>query len=446
MKIKKTKKKFYIKTWGCQMNNHDSDMIKSLLTQDEEYKNTEKPEKADLLILNTCSIREKAQEKLFHQLGRWKKIKEKNNNIIIAVGGCVAQQEGKNIFNRAKFVNIIFGPQTIHKLKKLINEISKKNPTLIDLKNNSLKKFNYPIKFKKNKKFSAFSTIIEGCNKFCSFCIVPYTRGKEISRNPINILNEIKNLANQGIREIILLGQNVNSYISSINKKKYNFTDLLYEIDKISGIYRIRFITSHPKDFSDNLIKAYQKIPKLVNFLHLPVQSGSDKILRLMKRGYTISKYINIIKKLKKIRPNINISSDFIIGFPGETEKDFQKTLNLIKKINFDHSFSFIYSPRPGTRAAKLIDNVSLKEKKIRLQIIQKKIKQNSLQWKRRMLGSTQSVLVEGYLEKDQKKLYGKTENNRTVIFEGNKNLIGNILKLEIIDINYHSYLKGIIL
>ncbi|VFP88556.1 tRNA-2-methylthio-N(6)-dimethylallyladenosine synthase [Buchnera aphidicola (Cinara piceae)] len=438
------KKKIYIKTWGCQMNEHDSSIIKNILQKEKKYTVTNKPEISNILILNTCSIREKAQEKLFHQLGRWKKLKQKNPDIIIAVGGCVATQEGKKIYKRAKFINIIFGPQSLHKLPKLLYQSYKNKNLIIDIKGKSLKKFDYSPQ-KQTKKFTSFVTIMEGCNKYCSFCIVPYTRGKEVSRDNKEIISEIKKLTTIGVREIILLGQNVNSYHinNTLNKKKYRFSDLLYSISEIPEIQRIRYITSHPKDFSDDIIQAYKYIPQLTNFLHLPVQSGSNKILRLMKRGYTIEVYENIINKLKHIRPKINISSDFIIGFPGETEDDFEKTLHFISKINFDTSYSFIYSKRPGTRAAKLIDNTSIEEKKNRLSILQKKISQQSLQWRRRMLGTTQSVLVEGIAKNNIQELYGRTENNRIINFEGNPKFIGKFIKLKVIDINYNTYLKG---
>ncbi|VFP81186.1 tRNA-2-methylthio-N(6)-dimethylallyladenosine synthase [Buchnera aphidicola (Cinara kochiana kochiana)] len=439
------KKKIYIKTWGCQMNDHDSSIIANILTKNNNYVITKIPEKSDILILNTCSIREKAQEKLFHQLGRWRKIKQKKSSVLIAVGGCVAAQEGKKIYKRAKFVDIIFGPQTLHKLPKLIQKSYKNKTLIIDIETQSLKKFNYSINTKINKKFTSFVTIIEGCNKYCSFCIVPYTRGAEVSRNQIDILSEIKQLAKIGVREIILLGQNVNAYCTDdiINKKKYRFSDLLYSISEIPKIDRIRYITSHPMEFSDDIIEAYRYIPQLTNFLHLPVQSGSNKILKLMKRGYSVEDYENIVYKLKSIRPTISISSDFIIGFPGETHHDFQQTLQLISKINFDTSYSFIYSKRPGTRASKLIDNTPIEEKKNRLFILQKKIAQQSFQWRRRMLGTTQSVLVEGYTKNNTQNLYGRTENNRIIFFKGNSELIGQFVSLKITDINYHTYLKG---
>ncbi|WP_343128831.1 tRNA (N6-isopentenyl adenosine(37)-C2)-methylthiotransferase MiaB [Buchnera aphidicola] len=438
------KKKVYIKTWGCQMNDHDSHLIQNILIK-EKYIIEINPEISDILILNTCSIREKAQKKVFDQLGRWKKFKEKNKNLIIAVGGCLATQEGIKIYNRAPFINIIFGPQTIQKLPHLFKKINKKKNFFIDIKLNSLEKFNLNFVKTPKKKYIEYVSIIEGCNQFCSFCIVPYTRGKEISRPSNDILNEIKKLSNHGIREIILLGQNVNAYYEKKKHNKiYDFCDLLTDISKIKKIFRIRYITSHPKKFHNKLIKLYQKIPKLVNFLHLPVQSGSDNILKSMKRGYTISQYEKIISKLKKIRPNMTFSSDFIVGYPGETEKDFKNTLDFIKKINFDTSFSFLYSKRPKTKAAKLNDSISLEKKKKRLQILQKQIKLQALQWRRRMLGTIQQILVEGSnILNNTIEFFGKTENNRRVYFLGNEKHLGTLVNVKIININYHSFLKG---
>ncbi|WP_075434240.1 tRNA (N6-isopentenyl adenosine(37)-C2)-methylthiotransferase MiaB [Buchnera aphidicola] len=439
------KKKVYIKTWGCQMNVHDSSMIKNILKATNQYTIIDQPEISDILILNTCSIRENAQEKLFHQLGRWKKLKKKKTKTIIAVGGCVATQEGKKIYKRANFINIIFGPQTLHRLPKLLEQAYTNKKILIDIKEKSLKKFDHSINKEINKKITSFVTIIEGCNKYCSFCIVPYTRGKETSRNNKDILTEITSLTQIGVREVILLGQNVNAYniYNKKSKKKYRFSDLLYEIAAIPKIDRIRYITSHPIEFSDDIIDAYKKIPQLTNFLHLPIQSGSNKILRLMKRGYTVEKYEHIIDKLKHIRPNMTISSDFIVGFPGETDKDFQKTLDCVSKINFDTSYSFIYSQRPGTRAEKLIDTTSLEEKKKRLFLLQNTIKQQALRWKRRMLGTQQSVLVEGFMKNNIHELYGRTENNRIIIFTGNSNLIGKLINVTVTNINYHTCLQG---
>ncbi|BGI51517.1 MAG: tRNA (N6-isopentenyl adenosine(37)-C2)-methylthiotransferase MiaB [Buchnera aphidicola (Ceratovacuna japonica)] len=435
-------KKIYIKTWGCQMNEYDSFIIQKTLEKKIKCKTTKEHKKADILILNTCSIREKAQEKLFHQLGRWKILKKKNPKIIIAVGGCVANQEEKKIYNRAPYVDIIFGTQTIHKLPKMIYKNEKYKNILINTKLEGIKKFNSKY-FYKNKNISSYVTIMEGCNKKCTFCIVPNTRGKEISRPYKDILLEIKNMTNN-IKEVTLLGQNVNSYFYK-NKKNKNictFSKLLHKVANIKKIKRIRFITSHPKDFNNEIINAYKKIPKLVNFLHLPIQSGSDKILKLMKRGYNIKRYKNIIKKILKIRPNMKISSDFIIGFPGETKKDFIKTMKIISEINFDTSFSFIYSKRPNTIASKLLDTTTLHEKKKRLYKIQRALLQKKIQWNRRMIGTIQEILVYKKYKKNSQKLIGTTENNRIVIFNGSYNNIGKIVKVKITKI-YKKYFKG---
>lgn len=415
------------------MNEYDSFMIRNILEKKINCKNTKKYKKADILILNTCSIRKKSQEKLFHQLGRWKILKKKNPKIIIAVGGCVANQEEKKIYSRAPYVDIIFGTQTIHKLPKMIYERKKNKNISINTKLEGIKKFNINTLYKK-KNLSSYITIMEGCNKKCTFCIVPTTRGKEISRPYKDIILEIKNMAKNNIKEITLLGQNVNSYFykNNICEYKCTFSKLLHKISEIEEIKRIRFITSHPKDFSNEIINTYKKIPKLVNFLHLPIQSGSNKILKLMKRGYNVQRYKKIITKILKIRPNMKISSDFIIGFPGETKKDFYKTIKIISEINFDNSFSFIYSKRPNTIASKMIDNITLEEKKKRLYKIQKILAYKKIQWNRRMIGTTQSVLVHKKHEKFSKKLIGTTENNRTVYFNGNKNKIGKIVKIKI--------------
>ena len=396
------KKKLYIKTWGCQMNEYDSSMITGILKKNNKYEITKSPEIADILILNTCSIREKAQEKLFHQLGRWKYLKLKNPNLIIAVGGCVATQEGKKIYKRAKYVNIIFGTQTLHRLSEMIKIASKNNKKhIIDISFPKIEKFDcLPKPYL--PKISSFVSIMEGCNKYCSFCIVPYTRGKEVSRPCDDIISEIILLSKKGVREVNLLGQNVNSYRGKTdNGKICTFSELLRLIATIKGIDRIRFTTSNPMEFTDDIIDVYRDTPKLVSFLHLPVQSGSDRILKLMKRPYTIVEYKNIIKKLNNVRPNIHISSDFIIGFPGETLEDFQNTIQLIHDVNFDVSYSFIYSPRPGTPASKLYDNVTQKEKKERLYILQDLINQKTELWNKKMFNTIQSVLVEGVSKKN---------------------------------------------
>lgn len=423
------------------MNEYDSLTISSTLKQNTSYIETKNFIEAEILILNTCSIREKAQEKLFHQLGRWKKLKNKNNNIIIAVGGCVANQEGTKILKRAKFVDIIFGTQTLHRLPEMIKKKIKKNKFIIDISFPKLEKFNNIVQPNFNN-YSASISIMEGCNKYCSFCIVPYTRGKESSRPFHDIINNITNLAENGIKEIQLLGQNVNSYKSNDINKKYTFSDLLKNIALIPKIQRIRFITSNPMDFTDDIIDVYSNTPKVVSFLHLPIQSGSNKILKLMKRPYSVEQYKKIIQKLKIARPNIQISSDFIVGFPGETNTDFEDTMKIVSEINFDMSFSFIYSSRPGTPASKLKDNISILEKKNRLQILQQQIKKQTLFWNEKILYSTQKILVEKHLQK-KNQFIGKTENNRTVIFNSIQNVLGEIVTVKIINKN-HNIFEGL--
>ncbi|QCI20571.1 tRNA (N6-isopentenyl adenosine(37)-C2)-methylthiotransferase MiaB [Buchnera aphidicola (Brachycaudus cardui)] len=435
-------KYIYIKTWGCQMNEYDSSMIVSLLQEKNQYFLTKNPENADVLILNTCSIREKAQEKVFHQLGRWKKIKNKNSKVIIAVGGCVATQEGKEIYKRANYVDIIFGTQTLHKLPHMISEVEKLRKLSIDITFPKLEKFKYAVLPKKTT-YTASVSIMEGCNKYCSFCVVPYTRGNEISRPCDDVLFEISTLAERGVREINLLGQNVNAYQGpTFNGKICYFSELIRLVAEIDGIDRIRFTTSNPLEFTDDIIEVYQDTPKLVSFLHLPVQSGSNRILQLMKRSYTIEDYQSIVEKLLIARPNLQISSDFIVGFPGETEVDFEKTMMFIKKINFDMSFSFIYSNRPGTPSSEMTDNTTIQEKKKRLYILQERINIQTMLWSRKMFGSIQSILVEGVSNKNAIELYGRTENNRIVTFQGSPKIIGQFVNLKIEKIHTHS-LKG---
>ncbi|QJC32555.1 tRNA (N6-isopentenyl adenosine(37)-C2)-methylthiotransferase MiaB [Enterobacteriaceae endosymbiont of Donacia dentata] len=426
--------KLYIKTWGCQMNEYDSSKIIDIMKKELNCKITKSVQDANILILNTCSIREKAQEKLFHQLGRWKNLKKNNPEIIIGVGGCVASKEGEKILKRAYYIDIIFGPQTFHRLPKMIYKVRKFKKYLIDISFPKIEKFKF-FPLTKTKNVSSFVTIMEGCNKYCTYCIVPYTRGKEISRPYKDIILEIKNLSLQGVKEIHLLGQNVNSYnYRNIIKQDYcNFTKLLKMISKIKNIKRIRYTTSHPQNFSDDLINIYKKIPQLVNFLHLPVQSGSDRILSLMKRRYNVNEYIQIINKLKNIRPDIQISSDFIVGFPGETKKDFYDTISLILDIDLDMSFSFIYSARPGTPASKMKDNISINEKKERLYLLQYYLKQQTKKFSLKMINTIQIVLVEG-ISTQNNQYFGKTENNRTVFFTNNYNCIGEFVNVKIID------------
>ncbi len=423
--------KLYIRTFGCQMNEYDSNKIVDILKHSHDLTLTNDATSADVLLLNTCSIREKTQDKLFHQLGRWNKLKDKNPNLIIGVGGCVASQEGELILKRTPYVDIIFGPQTLHRLPKMLNDTINNKKTSIDISFPEIEKFDHLPKPKTNS-VTAFVSIMEGCSKYCTFCIVPYTRGEEISRPFNDIINEVKILASQGVREINLLGQNVNAYQGSMNDGEISDLALLINIvAQISGIKRIRYTTSHPTQFSDSLIEAYAEVPELVSHLHLPVQSGSDKILRLMKRGYMSIEYKSKIRKLRKIRHNISISSDFIIGFPGENEKDFLDTMTLIDEIGFDKSFSFIYSARPGTPAASYPDNVDMQVKKQRLALIQKTINNNTEHISKLMIGSIQKVLVENITKKENE-LFGRTENMRNTHFKGDKSLIGQIVNVKI--------------
>jgi tRNA-2-methylthio-N6-dimethylallyladenosine synthase len=411
------------------MNEYDSSRIQDLLGESHQMVATDDPEEADVLLVNTCSIREKAQEKLFHQLGRWKQLKIKNPDIIIGVGGCVASQEGSAIAKRAPYVDLIFGPQTLHRLPEMISAPRSKGTVVIDISFPEIEKFDR-LPVPEANGVSAFVSIIEGCSKYCSFCVVPYTRGEEVSRPVADVLTEVAHLAYQGVREIHLLGQNVNAYRGLNNDgNPSDLAELITLIAAIDGIDRIRFTTSHPVEFSDNLVDVYAQVPELVSHIHLPVQSGSDRILASMKRGHTILEYKSILRRLKKLRPSISFSSDFIVGFPGETDADFEATINLIQEMEFDTSFSFIYSQRPGTPAADLIDEIPEAVKKKRLNILQQRINQQSQAISRRMVGSTERVLVNGYAKKDPGQLSGRTENNRVVNFRSSDNdLIGTFV------------------
>ena len=425
-------RKLYIKTLGCQMNEYDSARMLDSLEQAHNMTLTDEPSEADLILLNTCSIREKAQEKVFSQLGRWRPFKETKPNLVIGVGGCVASQEGAAILERAPFVDIVFGPQTLHRLPKMYSDIIQSRKSIVDISFPEIEKFdNLPSP--KAEGPSAFVSIMEGCSKYCSFCVVPYTRGEEVSRPFDDVITEVVELAAQGVREVNLLGQNVNAYRGTMHDGNIADLALLIEyVAAIEGIDRIRFTTSHPLEFSDSLIEVYGRVPELVSHLHLPVQSGSDRILALMKRGHTRLEYKNKIKRLLDIRPNLSMSSDFIIGFPGETDKDFEDTMNLISDIGFDHSFSFIYSPRPGTPAASLPDDTPMDVKKKRLSILQSRISQKAAEISAAMVGSIQSILVEGQSKKDPEELRGRTENNRVVNFKGPQKLIGDFVDVEI--------------
>ena len=434
--------KLHIKTWGCQMNEYDSSKMADLLHSTHGLELTEVPEEADVLLLNTCSIREKAQEKVFHQLGRWKELKKNNPNLLIGVGGCVASQEGEHILTRAPYVDIVFGPQTLHRLPEMINQIRGGKSSVVDISFPEIEKFDC-LPEPRAEGPTAFVSIMEGCNKYCTYCVVPYTRGEEVSRPVDDILFEIAQLAAQGVREVNLLGQNVNAYRGpTFDGEICTFAELLRLVAAIDGIDRLRFTTSHPIEFTDDIIDVYRDTPELVSFLHLPVQSGSDRVLTMMKRGHTALEYKSIIRKLKAVRPNIQISSDFIVGFPGETNEDFEQTMNLIAQVNFDMSFSFIYSARPGTPAADYPDDVTEDEKKQRLYLLQQRINNQAAQFSRAMLGTEQRVLVEGPSKKDIMELTGRTETNRIVNFQGTPEMIGKFVDIKITDVFTNS-LRG---
>ena len=433
-------KKVYIKTFGCQMNEYDTDKIHDVLREQSGYTKTDDINDADVVLLNTCSIREKAQEKVFSDLGRIREIKKRKPDLIIGVGGCVASQEGKNIVSRAPYVDVVFGPQTLHRLPDLLNKREKTGRSQVDIEFVEIEKFDH-LPPPRVEKATAYVSIMEGCSKYCSYCVVPYTRGEEVSRPFDDVLTEIADLADQGVKEINLLGQNVNGYFGKMGgtSELADFATLLETMAHFDGIERIRFTTSHPNHFDDRLINAFDKVPQLVNHLHLPVQSGSDRILSAMKRGYSAQQYINIIDKLRVVRPDIAMSSDFIVGFPDETHEDFLDTMRLIERIKFDVSFSFIYSARPGTPAAELPDLVPYNEKLHRLQTLQAEIFEYAKTVSAGMVGTVEKVLVEGLSTRDPSELYGRTENNRIVNFKppvGVKNvrqkLIGQMVDLTI--------------
>jgi len=426
-------KKLYIKTHGCQMNEYDSSRMRDLLGESHDMVTTDDPDEADVLLINTCSIREKAQEKLFHQLGRWKDYKKKNPDVVIGVGGCVASQEGEAIAERAPYVDLIFGPQTLHRLPEMMEAPRDNGAVVVDISFPEIEKFDR-LPEPEADGVTAFVSIMEGCSKYCTFCVVPYTRGEEVSRPVDDVLAEVAHLASQGVREINLLGQNVNAYRAAANgssaqaddAQSVDLAELITYVAAIDGIDRIRFTTSHPVEFSDSLIEVYNDVPELVSHIHLPVQSGSDRILMAMKRGHTVLEYKSKLRRLKKNRPNISFSSDFIIGFPGETDHDFENTMNLIQEMDFDMSFSFIYSARPGTPAADLPNDIPEEVNKQRLSILQNRITQQAQAISRRMVGNTEKVLVTGYSKKDPGQLSGRTENNRVVNFRYDKpDLIG---------------------
>lgn len=425
-------KKVYIRTFGCQMNEYDSDKMLSVLAENEDLEQVSEPENADIILFNTCSVREKAQEKVFSDLGRVRKLKEKNPDLIIGVGGCVASQEGEYIVERAPYVDVVFGPQTLHRLPQLIDDKQQSGKSQVDISFPEIEKFDH-IPAAKVTGGSAFISIMEGCSKYCSFCVVPYTRGEEFSRPLEDVLTEIVGLAQQGVKEVNLLGQNVNAYRGEMPDGNIcDFAQLLRIVHEIPGIERMRFTTSHPREFSDAIIDCYRDLPKLVSHLHLPIQSGSDRVLSAMKRGYTGLEYKSIIRKLRQYRPDLCLSSDFIIGFPGETEAEFGQTLKLVKDIGFDLSYVFIYSPRPGTPAANLPDETPHEEKVRRLEALNELHEAETARVNQSMIGTVQRCLVEGVSKKDPNQMQARTANNRVVNFEGNPRLIHQMVDLEI--------------
>ncbi|HZF98942.1 MAG TPA: tRNA (N6-isopentenyl adenosine(37)-C2)-methylthiotransferase MiaB, partial [Pseudoxanthomonas sp.] len=434
--------KLYIKTHGCQMNEYDSAKMAEVLAAAEGLDLTDDPGQADVVLVNTCSIREKAQEKVFSQLGRWKALKREGRPVLIGVGGCVASQEGAAIVKRAPYVDLVFGPQTLHRLPELIRARRATGQPQVDISFPEIEKFDR-LPEPRAEGPSAFVSIMEGCSKYCSFCVVPYTRGEEVSRPLEDVLVEVAKLAAQGVREVNLLGQNVNAYRGPYGEgETADLALLIRAIAEIEGIGRIRFTTSHPLEFSESLIEAYRDVPQLANYLHLPVQSGSDRILAAMKRGYTTLEFKQKIRRLRAVRPDISVSSDFIVGFPGETADDFEKTMKLIEDVGFDQSFSFVYSRRPGTPAADLQDTTSAAEKHARLERLQAHINAYSAGISERMVGSVQSVLVEGPSRKDPRELTGKTENMRAVNFAGDPRMIGQFVDVTITEARTNS-LRG---
>ncbi len=425
-------RKLYIKTFGCQMNEYDSSRIADALQASHELELTDDPTQADVLLLNTCSVREKPQEKVFSQLGMWRNLKEKRPDIVIGVGGCVASQEGEAIVQRAPYVDLIFGPQTLHRLPAMLSDVQRARKPRIDISFPEIEKFDC-LPAPRADGVTAFVSIMEGCSHYCTFCVVPYTRGSEFSRPFDDIVVEIVRLAEQGVCEVTLLGQNVNGYRGRMADGEIaDLALLITYIAAIDGIERIRYTTSHPLELSDSLIQVYAEIPKLVSHLHLPVQSGSDRILSLMKRGHTALEYKQKVRRLREVRPDLSLSTDFIVGFPGETEADFQATMQLIEEIGFDHSFSFLYSPRPGTLAASMLDEVPLAVKKPRLAQLQSRITEMAYAISESMVGTVQRILVEHPSRKNPQKLAGRTENNRVVNFAATPSLIGQFVEVRI--------------
>lgn len=408
----------FIKTHGCQMNEYDSDRMGDLLRESHSAQIVDDPGEADVILLNTCSIREKAQEKVFHELGRWRRLKDSNPQLLIGVGGCVASQEGSAITDRAPYVDMVFGPQTLHRLPEMIDTARERQKPVVDISFPEIEKFDR-LPTPQASGVSAYVTIMEGCSKYCSFCVVPYTRGPEVSRTVSDVIREVVNLSRQGVREVNLLGQNVNAYRGDLDGALVDLAELIHYVAQIDGIERIRFTTSHPIEFGDHLIEAFANETKLVNHLHLPVQSGSDRVLSAMKRNHTVLEYKSKIRKLRTVRPTIALSSDFIVGFPGETEADFQGTMDLVEELDFDTSFSFVYSARPGTPAAEIADETPLDVKKERLQRLQDRLRMQAERHGDRLIGTEQTVLVHGPSKRNPDQWQGRTECNRVVNFAG---------------------------
>ncbi|MBT7006772.1 MAG: tRNA (N6-isopentenyl adenosine(37)-C2)-methylthiotransferase MiaB [Thiotrichales bacterium] len=438
-------KKVLIKTFGCQMNDYDSSRMVELLEASHGYQRTENQDEADLLLLNTCSVREKAQEKVFSQLGQWKPLKDNNRDIIIGVGGCVASQEGEMIRKRAPYVDLVFGPQTLHRLPEMVDAVERDSRSVVDISFPEIEKFDH-LPEPRADGVTAYVSIMEGCSKYCSFCVVPYTRGEEVSRPFNDVLAEVVALTEQGVREISLLGQNVNAYRGVMEDGEVaDLATLIHYLDALDGVGRVRYTTSHPIEMTQSLIDSYAEVSSLVSHLHLPVQSGSDHILKMMKRGHSIAEYRETIQKLRKARPKLSLSSDFIIGFPGETDKEFMETMDLIAELRFDRSFSFIYSPRPGTPAADLPDDVPPEVKKERLARLQERLNQIAMDISRDMVGGVERVLVEGAARKNpERQVAGRTENNRVVNFDGELSLVGKFVDVEITEALPNS-LRGVL-
>ena len=438
-------KKVFIKTFGCQMNEYDSDKMADVLNISEGLVKTDTPEDADVILLNTCSVREKASEKVFSDLGRIRELKRKNPDLLIGVGGCVASQEGEAIIKRAPYVDVVFGPQTLHRLPKLMDARRATGRPQVDISFPEIEKFDH-LPPAKVEGATAYVSIMEGCSKYCSYCVVPYTRGEEVSRKFEDVLAEVAGLAEQGVKEITLLGQNVNAYRGQMADGEIaDFALLIEYIAEFPQIERIRFVTSHPKEFTQRLIDCYAKVPKLVSHLYLPAQHGSDRILSAMKRGYTAIEYKSVIRKLRQIRPDVLVSSDFIVGFPGETDEDFRALMKLVEDVGFDNSYSFIFSPRPGTPAANLTDDTEPEIKLRRLQTLQAAIDENTRKYSQQMLGTVQRILVDGPSARNPAELQGRTENNRVVNFVGPKSLIGQFAETKITEV-YNYSLRGVLI